>query len=179
MWVTVSDLTNCKGFPTTERGCRKALDKLAKENPDIRRKKEGSKAFEYNSLCFPTELQVNINEHFSTSVVNKKLEVPAIRNIELDNLTEKQRQAADARMTLVAYILELEQVQPRYKAIKFFCKHAKQHLLSPELMQLVANLGFPAIVTMYLLVRIEGKLESLSIGINSLNSNISELNNKI
>ena len=46
-------------------------------------------------------------------------------------------------------------------------------------MQLVANLGFPAIVTMYLLVRIEGKLESLSIGINSLNSNISELNNKI
>ena len=31
-------------------------------------------------------------------------------------------------------------------------------------MQLVANLGFPAIVTMYLLVRIEGKLESLSIG---------------
>ena len=46
-------------------------------------------------------------------------------------------------------------------------------------MQLVANLGFPAIVTMYLLVRIEGKLESFSIGINSLNSNISELNNKI
>ena len=46
-------------------------------------------------------------------------------------------------------------------------------------MQLVANLGFHAIVTMYLLVRIEGKLESLSIGINSLNSNISELNNKM
>ena len=44
-----------------------------------------------------------------------------------------------------------------------------------DLMQLVANLGFPAIVTMYLLVRIEGKLENLSIGINSLNSNISEL----
>ena len=46
-------------------------------------------------------------------------------------------------------------------------------------MQLVANLGFPSIVTMYLLVRIEGKLENLSIGINNLNSNISELNNKI
>ena len=51
--------------------------------------------------------------------------------------------------------------------------------LELDLMQLVANLGFPAIVTMYLLVRIEGKLESLRIGINSLNSNISELNNKI
>ena len=46
-------------------------------------------------------------------------------------------------------------------------------------MQLVANLGFPAIETKNLLVRIEGKLERLSIGINSLNSNISELNNKM
>ena len=42
-------------------------------------------------------------------------------------------------------------------------------------MQLVANLGFPAIVTMYLLVRIEGKLENLSIGINNLNSNLTTL----
>lgn len=46
-------------------------------------------------------------------------------------------------------------------------------------MQLVANLGFPAIVTMYLLIRIEGKLENLSISINSLSSNINELNNKM
>ena len=51
--------------------------------------------------------------------------------------------------------------------------------LELDLMQLVANLGFPAIVTMYLLVRIEGKLENLSMSINSLNSNISELNNKM
>lgn len=139
MWVTVSDLTNCKGFPKTERGCRKALDKLAKENPDIRLKKEGSKAFEYNSLCFPAELQVNINQHFSVGVVNTKPKLPVVRNIELINLNEKQRQAAEARMALVAYVLKLEEVQPRYKAVKFFCQQAKQHLLSPELMQLVAK----------------------------------------
>ncbi|MGL5715999.1 MAG: YvrJ family protein [Paraclostridium sp.] len=48
-----------------------------------------------------------------------------------------------------------------------------------DLMSLVANLGFPAIVTMYLLVRIEGKLENLSTSINSLSSNINELNNKM
>lgn len=45
-------------------------------------------------------------------------------------------------------------------------------------MQSVANLGFPAIVILYLLVRIEGKLENFSIGVNSLNSNISKLNDK-
>lgn len=47
-----------------------------------------------------------------------------------------------------------------------------------DLMQLVANLGFPAIVTMYLLVRIESKLDGLSGSINSLSTNISELNRK-
>lgn len=41
-----------------------------------------------------------------------------------------------------------------------------------DLMQLVSNLGFPAIVTMYLLIRIEGKLEGLSTSINSLSQNI-------
>ncbi|MGL5713885.1 MAG: YvrJ family protein [Paraclostridium sp.] len=48
-----------------------------------------------------------------------------------------------------------------------------------DLMSLMANLGFPAIVTMYLLIRIEGKLENLSVSINSLSSNINELNNKM
>lgn len=48
-----------------------------------------------------------------------------------------------------------------------------------DLMQLMANLGFPAIVTMYLLIRIEGKLEGLSTSINSLSSNINELNSKM
>lgn len=51
-------------------------------------------------------------------------------------------------------------------------------LMELDLMQLVSNLGFPSIVTMYLLIRIEGKLENLSTSINSLSSNINELNNK-
>ena len=51
-------------------------------------------------------------------------------------------------------------------------------LMELDLMQLVSNLGFPAIVTMYLLIRIEGRLENLSTSINSLSSNINELNNK-
>jgi hypothetical protein len=36
-----------------------------------------------------------------------------------------------------------------------------------DLMDLVSDLGFPAIATMYLLIRIEGKLENLSISISS------------
>jgi hypothetical protein len=47
-----------------------------------------------------------------------------------------------------------------------------------NLMGLVSNLGFPAIVTMYLLIRIEGKFENLINSINSLSANIYELNSK-
>ena len=48
-----------------------------------------------------------------------------------------------------------------------------------DLQNLIASVGFPITLSMYLLVRIEGKLENLSISINSLNSNIGELNNKM
>ncbi len=37
-----------------------------------------------------------------------------------------------------------------------------------ELFANIANLGFPIAVSIYLLVRIEGKLETLSISINEL-----------
>lgn len=47
-----------------------------------------------------------------------------------------------------------------------------------DFFQMIANMGFPAIITMYLLIRIEGKLENLSSSINSLSANINNLNNK-
>ncbi|PAB57525.1 YvrJ family protein [Anaeromicrobium sediminis] len=39
----------------------------------------------------------------------------------------------------------------------------------------IANLGFPIVVSMYLLMRIEGKLESLTKSIIDLSNNISKL----
>ncbi|WP_195945570.1 YvrJ family protein [Paraclostridium bifermentans] len=45
-------------------------------------------------------------------------------------------------------------------------------------MTLVYNLCFPAIVTMYLLIRTECTLENLSTSINLLSNNIYKLNNK-
>ena len=48
-----------------------------------------------------------------------------------------------------------------------------------NLVPVIANLKFPTIVTIYLLVRIDWKLETLSVSINSLNTNISGLNTKM
>ncbi len=36
----------------------------------------------------------------------------------------------------------------------------------------VANLGFPIVISIYLLIRLEGKVESLTIGINELAKSI-------
>lgn len=40
---------------------------------------------------------------------------------------------------------------------------------------LIANVGFPVAVSVYLLVRLEAKLESLTTSINELSKNIIEL----
>lgn len=40
---------------------------------------------------------------------------------------------------------------------------------------LIANVGFPVAVSIYLLVRLESKLESLTMSINELSKNIIDL----
>lgn len=40
----------------------------------------------------------------------------------------------------------------------------------------VANLGFPIAIAFYLLIRIEGKLETLTTSINNLSINIEKFN---
>ena len=45
-----------------------------------------------------------------------------------------------------------------------------------DLQNLIASVGFPITLSMYLLVRIEGKLQILSDSINELSKNIIELN---
>lgn len=44
-----------------------------------------------------------------------------------------------------------------------------------ELVDLVSNIGFPIAVSLYLLIRIEGKLESLTNSINNLAQTINSI----
>ena len=44
--------------------------------------------------------------------------------------------------------------------------------MNSELQTLIASVGFPIALSMYLLVRIEGKLQTLSDSINELSKNI-------
>ena len=47
--------------------------------------------------------------------------------------------------------------------------------MDSNLQSLIANVGFPIAISMYLLVRIEGKLSCLSYSINELSKNILSL----
>ena len=44
-----------------------------------------------------------------------------------------------------------------------------------ELVPLVANIGFPAVIAFYLLIRIEKKLDELSTCIKELSNNVSRM----
>ncbi|MDU1538313.1 YvrJ family protein [Paraclostridium tenue] len=44
--------------------------------------------------------------------------------------------------------------------------------MNSEIQTLIANVGFPIAISMYLLIRIEGKLQSLTESINELSKNI-------
>lgn len=44
-----------------------------------------------------------------------------------------------------------------------------------ELTPLVANLGFPIVVSLYLLIRVERKIEELTACIKEVNKNISKM----
>jgi hypothetical protein len=56
--------------------------------------------------------------------------------------------------------------------IKILCEGGKA---LETLYTTVANLGFPIAIAFYLLVRIEGKLETLTTSINNLSVNIEKL----
>ncbi|WP_238327009.1 Mu transposase C-terminal domain-containing protein, partial [Rodentibacter pneumotropicus] len=93
---------------------------------------------EYALCSLPQHLQDEIRNKFAVTVVKSKPKAPlALRQVELKTLTAKQREVADARMALVTKVAELEQAQPRYKAIGFFCEQAKSGQLSADLMALV------------------------------------------
>ena len=103
------------------------------------RKRQGrGGGVEYELASLPLDLQTEIKNKFTEAIVaTKPKQLPATKAINLADLTTKQREIADARMALVAYVGELEQVQSRIKAITHLCNAAKCGEISEDLMALV------------------------------------------
>ena len=135
---SVAELLKLK-LSTLPQAHKNVLDKAKRENWESRKRVGKGGGMEYALCSLPQALQDEIRTKFAVSIVKAKPKsLPAdLRHVELKTLTEKQREVAGARMALVAQVAQLEQAQPRYKAIKFFCEQIKHGGISSDLMRLV------------------------------------------
>ena len=135
---SVAELLKLK-LSTLPQAHKNVLDKAKRENWESRKRVGKGGGVEYALCSLPQTLQDEISTKFAVSIVKAKPKsLPAdLRQVELKTLTEKQREVAGARMALVAQVAQLEQAQPRYKAIKFFCEQIKHGGISDDLMRLV------------------------------------------
>lgn len=128
---------NLKSVPSAAKN---VIEKAKRENWQSRKREGRGGGFEYALNSMPEAIQTEIRQRFAVSVVQTKpKKLPAEREeVDLTNLTAKQREIADARMGLVQYVLELEQSMSRRQAVKFLCNLAQTSKLPAHLAELVA-----------------------------------------
>lgn len=138
-WFSAKELAGIGGlskYPTN-------VTRLAKKEKWQTRQMQGIKGggFEYHLASLPIDTQNELRTRFAVSVVEQKpKKLPVVKaEVDLANLTNKQRAVADARMVLISKVLELEDSgMSRIQAVRFLCRLAKNGELPPEMAERVA-----------------------------------------
>lgn len=138
-WFSAKELAGMGGlskYPTN-------VTRLAKKEKWQTRQMQGIKGggFEYHLTSLPIDTQNELRTRFAVSVVEQKpKKLPVVKaEVDLANLTNKQRAVADARMVLISKVLELEDSgMSRIQAVRFLCRLAKNGELPPEMAERVA-----------------------------------------
>lgn len=145
MFVTVNELAGLPGVPGTPQGIRAMMNKRISDNPDLVRKRNGSKAFEYHIDCLPQDAQDALRtRHIKELMTGADITLPAVAESKaisprskaseeskiavfrkcpalmeqkLGSLTAAQKQTADSRMALVSEVIRLGQL-PGYSCAK-------------------------------------------------------------
>lgn len=128
---------NLKCLPSSSR---RIFEKAKRENWKSQKRQGRGGGLEYELISMPEAVQTEIRSRFAVAVVESKPKAPAVRaEVDLANLTNKQRAVADARMAIIAKVLSLEDSgMSRIKAVEFFCDLAKSGKLPEEMADLVA-----------------------------------------
>lgn len=135
LWFSAKELAGIGGLSKHPSNVNRQARKEKWQSQPLKGVKGGGVEYALSSL--PESVQIELQKKF-VCAVSKPKSLPAdLRQVELKTLTEKQREVAGARMALVAQVSQLEQTQPRYKAIKFFCEQIKHGGISDDLMRLV------------------------------------------
>ncbi|MBQ4781982.1 DDE endonuclease [Pectobacterium versatile] len=118
-WLTIAEILGAPGYPTTERGLRMTMDKQAAIQPSIRRKRQGTKAFEYNiSTLTPLARTYVLRQRGEIHFGDKSYKIPCENGSTADycrevlwhrweSATEKQRLAAQKKTESVIAVSAL------------------------------------------------------------------------
>ena len=135
LWFSAKELAGIGGLSKHPSNVNRLARKEKWQSQPLKGVKGGGVEYALSSL--PELVQMELQKKFVCSVSKPKSLPAVLCQVELKTLTEKQREVAGARMALVAQVAQLEQAQPRYKAIKFFCEQIKHGGISSDLMRLV------------------------------------------
>lgn len=136
-FYSVKELTcfNLKSLPSAAKNI---ISKAQREQWAKRKRSGRGGGYEYKLSSLPQDTQNEIKDKFARVVVNKKPTAVKVK-VNVDTLTDKQREIADARMAIVIYVQELEKAMPRYKAIAYFCEQAKAGNLPAHIQNLITT----------------------------------------
>ncbi|EBP5351679.1 transposase, partial [Salmonella enterica subsp. enterica serovar Oslo] len=132
MFFSVNDLTGVPGLPGTVQGIRWTLNRATEQYPEWRRKRAGTKAFEYHIDCLPAEVQKFLRDRQIRKLLNDASEpaiaerlagknivireelanlqqFPALVSREVQALTDKQRLIIGARCLLCEEVDKLRE----------------------------------------------------------------------
>ncbi|MBZ9503070.1 transposase, partial [Escherichia coli] len=163
MWITAKECAGIGGLPTREHNVRARLDRVIENKPELRRKREGTKAFEYHIDCLPAEAQKVLRKRLTHQVLEDAqlpavVEQKAVKNVtvrdelevmvkcpelalrEVQALTDKQKAIADARILLATEVHKLREYagMSRTAAIKHIVDGIRQEAL-PERVIVAGN----------------------------------------
>ncbi|MCX2788381.1 transposase domain-containing protein [Vibrio sp. Sgm 5] len=106
MFYTVAELTGLVGVPRLERNARIFLNKLVENNETHKRKRQGTKAFEYHIDCLPDETRIHLRqqlalsaERIQTTTLNESESISSDEMwFEFESATESQKEKAKTRL---------------------------------------------------------------------------------
>ncbi|MEN3258483.1 Mu transposase C-terminal domain-containing protein [Sodalis endosymbiont of Spalangia cameroni] len=165
MFVSANELLKIPGLPETVQGMRLALNKWSKDSDQMKRKRTGTKAFEYHIDCLPEQAREIVRQRHYKSLIAQApaqpvdesvkrgtaiksrdelaimRQCPALLERKVQALNDHQKQIADARMMLAQEVIRLQQAgMTRIAAVTFIVEESKAGTL-PEALQRAATLA--------------------------------------
>lgn len=159
IWLTAKECIGLPDFPTQPQNIRSRLEKYSGGSDTFRRRRTGTKAFEYHIDCLPLAAQEVIKARFYAQALETEMpataepaavktprseklagdldimrQCPALLDSKVGELTGNQKDIADARAMLAQEVLKLIRLgSSRTAAVNLISAQSREGTLPPHL----------------------------------------------